>query len=166
MATLPAYGEPGNATKCVAQITPAKNPVMRKSPYAGMLFNGKGRPLNIDAPAPTLPASMGGNKTPIIDQQQLDEDADPWIVSYHRHLELGGHPHKSIPNRLRRLTLEEAAAIQTFPSGMHWSGRISEQFKQIGNAVPPELAYHVALAVRDALVTEATRPGEDLRLAS
>ena len=37
-----------------------------------MLFNGAGRPLNLDAPSATLPASMGGNKTPIIDQRALD----------------------------------------------------------------------------------------------
>ena len=37
---------------------------MRKSPYAGMYFNGQGRPINIDDYANTLPASMGGNKTP------------------------------------------------------------------------------------------------------
>ena len=42
---------------------------MRKSPYAGMLFNGLGRPIKIDGYSATLPASMGGNKTPIIDEE-------------------------------------------------------------------------------------------------
>ena len=31
----------------------------------------------------------------------------------------------------------------------------SQQFKQIGNAVPPTLAYHVGVAVRDALLGKA-----------
>ena len=132
-----------------------------------MLFNGQGRPLNLDAPAPTLPASMGGNRTPIIDQEQLDSGADPWVVGYHHRLwDEQRKPLRRVPARLRRLTVEEAAAIQTFPIGMRWQGTLSQQFRQIGNAVPPTLAYHVAAAIRLALeqngavdetVTEATR---------
>jgi DNA (cytosine-5)-methyltransferase 1 len=148
---LPRYGTPGNDTRCVAKVTPAKKPVMRRSPYAGMLFNGQGRPLNLDAPAPTLPASMGGNRTPIIDQEQLENGGDCWVVGYHKHLWRGGTHYKRIPKRLRRLTLEECAAIQTFPADVEWAGRLSSQFKQIGNAVPPQLAFHVASALREAL---------------
>jgi DNA (cytosine-5)-methyltransferase 1 len=148
---LPRYGASGNRTFCVAKVTPAKKPVLRRSPYAGMLFNGQGRPLNLDAPAPTLPASMGGNRTPIIDQEQLDTGRECWVIGYHRRLWNGGAPYKRVPKRLRRLTLEECAAIQTFPPGVEWSGRLSSQFKQIGNAVPPRLAFHVALALRRAL---------------
>jgi DNA (cytosine-5)-methyltransferase 1 len=122
-----------------------------------MLFNGQGRPLNLDTPAPTLPATMGGNRTPIIDQHQLERGGDSWVIGYHAHLWAGGAPYVSVPTRLRRLTVEEAAAIQTFPDGMRWHGRLSQQFRQIGNAVPPELAYHVALAVRHALGIDGSR---------
>lgn len=151
-ASLPRYGQPGNDTSCTAKVTPAKNPVLRRSPYAGMLFNGQGRPLNPEAPALTLPASMGGNRTPIIDQHHLDGEADSWVVSYHRSLWAGGQPVTEAPGHLRRITIEEATAIQTFPQGMVWKGRQSAQFRQIGNAVPPQLAYHVAKAVRSALL--------------
>lgn len=151
LATLPLYGAPGNDTMCVAKVTPAKNPVLRRSPFAGMLFNGQGRPLDLDKPAPTLPASMGGNRTPIVDQHQLDHGGEHWVRGYHEHLMSGGTPAASIPPRLRRLTVEEAAAIQTFPEGMTWHGERSSQFKQIGNAVPPGLAFHVATALVRAL---------------
>jgi DNA (cytosine-5)-methyltransferase 1 len=155
LETLPRYGEPGNDTLCPAKVTPARQPVLRRSPFAGMLFNGQGRPLNLDAPAPTLPATMGGNRTPIIDQHQLEHGGESWVVGYHGHLWSGGAPYASIPGRLRRLTVEEAAAIQTFPPEMRWHGRLSQQFRQIGNAVPPQLAFHVALAVRAALAKRA-----------
>lgn len=151
LQTLPSYGALGNDTLCTARVTAAKKPVLRRSPFAGMLFNGQGRPLNLDAPAPTLPASMGGNRTPIIDQEQLEKGGPCWVIDYHRRLWDGGTPRKRIPKRLRRLTLQEAAAIQTFPRDMRWAGKLSSQFKQIGNAVPPELGYHVALAVGAAL---------------
>ena len=48
---------------------------MRKSPYAGMYFNGQGRPIDINGYANTLPASMGGNKTPFIDEDHLYGEA-------------------------------------------------------------------------------------------
>lgn len=151
LARLPPFGQPGNAGACPARITLAKRPVLRRSPYAGLLFNGKGRVLNLDAPAPTLPATMGGNRTPIIDQRALDEGARDWILEYHYHLMHGGRPLDMAPGFLRRLTVEEAAAIQTFPPTMVWHGAQTAIFRQIGNAVPPNLAYHVALAIRSSL---------------
>lgn len=151
LAKLPPYGEPGNNTKCRAAITIAKKPVLRRSPYAGMLFNGQGRPLNLDRPAPTLPASMGGNRTPIIDQRELETGRPGWILTYHRHLWEGGEPWDEVPPFLRRITVEEAAALQSFPQGIPWGGGKNAAYRQIGNAVPPLLAMHVGLAVRDAL---------------
>ena len=162
LETLPSYGSEGNDTKCVARITLPRTPVLRRSAFAGMLFNGQGRPLNLEAPAPTLPASMGGNRTPIIDQATLDDSGrDQWIVGYHRYLwdahrGINRSPEDALrygaaPDRLRRLTVEEAATLQSFPDDVEWHGRTGSQFKQIGNAVPPRLAFHVATALRRAL---------------
>jgi DNA (cytosine-5)-methyltransferase 1 len=154
LRTLPAAGEPGNASACTARITMAKLPVLRLSPFAGMLFNGQGRPIDLNRPAPTLPATMGGNRTPIIDLDQLEHGHVPWVVRYHHRLmadrqpPLAGLPSRA---RLRRLTVEEAAAIQTFPRDMQWCGPQTARFRQVGNAVPPVLAWHVAQAVGAAL---------------
>jgi DNA (cytosine-5)-methyltransferase 1 len=154
LSQLPAYGEPGNDTFCTARVTPARRPVMRPSPYRGsLLFNGNGRPLQIDSVAPTLPASMGGNATPIIDQRELDTGEESWIVWYHRRLASGGRPLKRVPAHIRRITVEEAAALQSFPIGMSWFGTVSARYRQIGNAVPPVLARHVADAVARSLDT-------------
>ena len=151
LATLPAWGTPGNDMLCAAKVTPAKRPIMRRSPYAGMLFNGAGRPIRLDAPAPTLPASMGGNRTPIVDQNHLDGIDECWVSRYHAYLRDGGAPHSFLPNRLRRLTVQEAATLQGFPVDMEWRGRQSAIYRQIGNAVPPKLASAVATAVLIAL---------------
>ncbi len=154
---LPPYGHPGNASSCGAIITPARNPVMRKSPFAGMLFNGQGRPIDLEQPAPTLPASMGGNRTPIIDQESLETGTEPWIAQYHRHLIAGGAPYSKVPPRLRRLTVEEAAALQGFSPGMKFSGSQCAKFRQIGNSVPPPLAKAVAETILSTLKSEGTR---------
>jgi DNA (cytosine-5)-methyltransferase 1 len=159
LAQLPPAGDEGNSSLCTASITLAKSPVLRRSPYAGMLFNGQGRVMNLDRPAPTLPATMGGNRTPIVDEGQLYRRSKPWIESYHERLFKHGMPvlpALPVEAELRRITVEEAAAIQTFPHDVPWQGRQSAHYRQIGNAVPPRLAYHVASAVAEVLATNAS----------
>lgn len=148
---LPRWRNAGNDMVCAARITPAKKPVMRRSPYAGMLFNGTGRPMQLDRPAPTLPATMGGNRTPIVDQEWLDGLDGCWVTRYHAHLIDGGEPFDEIPPRLRRVTVQEAAAIQGFAPDMEWRGSQSAIYRQVGNAVPPPLGAAVARVLGEAL---------------
>lgn len=153
---LISLGKPGtekNQRVCNAKVTLAAKPVLRKSPYAGMLFNGQGRPLNPDGWASTLPASMGGNRTPIIDNNHLYLGTESWVEEYHRHLMAGGKPQgmHDAPSFLRRLTINEAALLQTFPSDYVFCGPSSKVFSQIGNAVPCNLANVVAKSVLASL---------------
>lgn len=148
--SLPPIGAEGNEDTCKAKITIAANPVMRRSPYAGMIFNGMGRPLNLNSVSSTLPASMGGNKTPIIDEEMLrNDDATDWVKEYHSKLwEKEIEPvFGNAPPRLRRISLTEAAAIQSFPRDYQWYGQKSAIYTQIGNAVPCKLAESVTKAV-------------------
>lgn len=157
LEALPRYGTPGNDGVCTAKIVPARSPIMRPTAFRGsLLFNGSGRPLNLDRPAKTLPASMGGNATPIIDQAELDDGIEPWVVGYHRRLQQGEPPLTEVPARLRRLTVEEAAALQTFPRNWEFAGATVARYRQIGNAVPPNLAQAVAKAVRTSLLDADT----------
>lgn len=152
LEALPSYGNPGNDTATGARVVPTREPVMRPTAHAGsLLFNGSGRPLHLDRPAKTLPASMGGNATPILDQDELDHGAKPWVVGYHRHLANGGEPLAEAPRRLRRITVEEAAVLQGFPIGYRFCGPRVAQYRQVGNAVPPPLAEAVARAVLSAI---------------
>lgn len=153
------YGTAENPQTCTSHVSLAKSPVMRKSPYAGMLVNGAGRPINLDGIAPTLPASMGGNKTPIVDQRSLETGAANWFEAYHGRLESGASSpqDESIPDFIRRLTISEAAAIQTFPEGYVFGGRKTKQYRQIGNAVPCGLAEAMAKAIYDSFFISDTR---------
>lgn len=51
----------------------------------------------------------------------------------------------------RRLSWREAAAIQTFPTDLEFSGDLTSIYKQIGNAVPVKLAEFVANYIRPYL---------------
>lgn len=147
------YGTAENPQTCTANVTLAVNPVMRKSPYAGMLVNGAGRPIDLDGIAPTLPASMGGNKTPIIDECALEDPSiTNWFEVYHSNLLNGiATPTTTkVPSTVRRLTIKESAAIQTFPSDYVFCGEKTTQYRQIGNAVPCRFASAVARSIKEA----------------
>ena len=56
--------------------------------------------------------------------------------------------HYSLP---RRLSMREAARIQSFPDNFIFDAKLRETERQVGNAVPPVLAWYIAQAVRDCL---------------
>ena len=82
-------------------------------------FNGYigHRPLDPEKPAPTVTA-RGDNKGGVV------------IL-----------PH---PNAQRRMTCRELATIQSFPEDYVFCGNNSSIYRQIGNAVPVRLAFHIA----------------------
>jgi DNA (cytosine-5)-methyltransferase 1 len=145
-------GSEGNPRICPAAVNFAKSPILRPSPYAGMLFNGAGRPMRSGGRACTLPASMGGNKTPIVDEGEIFDGQPSFVEGYHAHLRGGGAAYEGrAPERLRRLTIDECAAFQTFPENYRFLGRRNAIFRQIGNAVPCALAEAVAKVIAKVL---------------
>ena len=51
--------------------------------------------------------------------------------------------------RRRRLTIREGARLQSFPDWFEFLGNETQRFNQIGNAVPPLLAYQIAIALKE-----------------
>lgn len=55
------------------------------------------------------------------------------------------------PSETRPLTVREYARIQSFPDDWEFLGSTTSQYRQIGNAVPVNLGYHIGIALREML---------------
>lgn len=54
-------------------------------------------------------------------------------------------------NQARSITVKEAALLQSFPDDFNFIGSQGFAFKMIGNAVPPEMAKNIAIAISKKL---------------
>ena len=96
---------------------------MKKSYFLGGGKTGLARRLAWDEPSLTLTCSPAQNQT-----------------------------ERCHPDETRPLTVREYARIQTFPDNWQFCGSMTQQYKQIGNAVPVNLAYALGKSLYQALI--------------
>lgn len=89
---------------------------------------------------------MGGGRTGILRRLSLDEPSLTVLTSPSQKQTDRCHPIDPRP-----FTVRENARCQTFPDDWEFCGSVSQQYKQVGNAVPVKLAYEIALKIREGL---------------
>lgn len=90
-------------------------------------------------PAPTVTSKADRNKWH--GRPATTVAGDPRIAA-------PGH-HERQMNNATRVTIDEAAALQSYPPGFTFSGTKGKQFLQVGNAVPPRLAEAILSTLLD-----------------
>jgi DNA (cytosine-5)-methyltransferase 1 len=102
-------------------------------PYDASKFPNKWRKMEADRPARTLLAHLGKDG-----YSHIHYDSD----------------------QARPISVREAARLQSFPDGFAFSGTMNPAFRQIGNAVPPLLAWSIAKSLKRQLTkTESAVKG-------
>jgi DNA (cytosine-5)-methyltransferase 1 len=89
---------------------------------------------------------MGGGRTGIARRLSWDEAGLTVLCSPSQKQTERCHP-----DELRPFSIRENARIQSFPDEWFFEGSLSQQYKQIGNAVPVNLAREVGLAIKKYL---------------
>jgi DNA (cytosine-5)-methyltransferase 1 len=74
---------------------------------------------------------------------KLHPDRPSWTLTAHLSKDSYSHIHYD-SNQARTITIREAARLQSFPDGFDFCGSPGDQFRQVGNAVPPLLARAIA----------------------
>lgn len=90
--------------------------------------------------------NMGGGRTGILRRMSLDEPSLTVLTSPTQKQTERCHPLEARP-----FTVRENARIQSFPDNWEFIGSIGNQYKQVGNAVPVNLAYEVGLKIKESL---------------
>ncbi len=82
--------------------------------------------------------------------RKLEPDKPSCTLTAH----LGKEPYSHIhydSAQARTISVREAARLQSFPDGFIFQGSMNSAFRQVGNAVPPLLAFAIALEIARAL---------------
>ncbi len=139
----------GDLFKCdVPDSAGTKYPLSKKKILDLVPPGGYWRDLPLDIQKEYMQKSffLGGGKTGMARRISWDEPSLTLTCSPAQKQTERCHPDETRP-----FTVREYARIQTFPDDWKFAGPVSAQYKQIGNAVPVNLAKEIGVAVVKAL---------------
>ncbi len=90
--------------------------------------------------------NMEGGRTGILRRLSLDEPSLTVLTSPSQKQTERCHPLEARP-----FTIRENARCQSFPDDWEFCGSIGQQYKQVGNAVPVNLAYEIGIKIKETL---------------
>lgn len=119
-------------------------PIKKSRVMAMVPEGGDWRDLPIDEQKEYMGGSfyLGGGKTGMARRLSMDEPSLTLTCAPAQKQTERCHPIETRP-----LTVREYARIQTFPDTWCFAGSLSDQYKQIGNAVPVNLAYAIGRSI-------------------
>jgi len=135
--------------------SPAKSKILKLVPEGGYW---RDLPPHLQREFMGASFHMGGGKTGMARRLAWDEPSLTLTCSPAQKQTERCHPSETRP-----LTVREYARIQCFPDDWEFAGSVTSQYKQIGNAVPVNLGYHIGLTIRKMLqksLTGAEQPPE------
>ena len=89
---------------------------------------------------------MEGGRTGILRRLSLDEPSLAVLTSPSQKQTDRCHPLEARP-----FTIRENARCQSFPDDWQFCGSVGQQYKQVGNAVPVNLAYEIGVKIKEGL---------------
>lgn len=128
-ATSPAPSVVGKGTATVARSTTIAGPAGNCAPRIAA-----SEPWRLDGPAPAV--TGGSDRSHVNGRSAVSANKGTRAA-----MERAG---------IRRLTVAECAALQSFPPEWPWQGTKTEQYRQIGNACPAPMIEAIGRAVLDA----------------
>jgi DNA (cytosine-5)-methyltransferase 1 len=89
--------------------------------------------------------------------RKLRPDRPAWTVTAHLAKDSYSHIHHD-SGQARAISVREAARLQSFPDAFSFVGNMGECFRQIGNAVPPLMAWAIAATLLETLGLMSSHP--------
>jgi DNA (cytosine-5)-methyltransferase 1 len=78
--------------------------------------------------------------------RKLIPDQPSWTIPAHLSKDAYSHIHYD-STQARAISIREAARLQSFPDAFVFQGNMGDRYRQVGNAVPPLLAWALAAQV-------------------
>lgn len=114
------------------------------------ISSGKNELQNADKLNEIYNKATGGNSK-VHKYHVLRKDQPSTTITAHLHKDGLRFIHYD-PLQKRTITVREAARLQSFPDDFDFLSTRGNQYKMIGNAVPPEFARRLSLAIKDFMV--------------